>query len=165
MMNTKDLAIGAMFAALAAAFQVVPAFFSEAFVFITMLSALPMYVISRKKPSIGLMSFFAATIVILLFSPHEGMFFVFTNGSIGLILGTSTYYFKAKFPVVFACTFVEVILLTILNFGIGVPILGDGVTVAGVSECLLLFVGLFLYIIIYNEFACLVYLRMTKMFN
>lgn len=67
MNKTKILVTGGLLACLAALFQIVPAALSEAFVILTLFSALPIYLICRMNIRIGLAACIASFILISLF--------------------------------------------------------------------------------------------------
>lgn len=96
MNKTRIIVLGALLAALAALFQLIPYFFSEMLVLLTIFSGLPIYIISRIKPKVGVLSYIVASAIIIFFTLHEGLFFLCTNGIIGLSLGICNYYTKRK---------------------------------------------------------------------
>lgn len=74
-MHTKLIVIGALFAITAAVFQLLPILLSEVFVFLTIFSAIPIYVVARINPKAGVLSYFVASMIIMILSVHEGLFF------------------------------------------------------------------------------------------
>ncbi len=86
-MDYRMISTGGLFIAIAVMCQTCPAVFSEAFVLVSLLSALPVYVASRLVPKLGVMVFLGTAMVTFFISFHEGLFFVLTNGPFGLILG------------------------------------------------------------------------------
>lgn len=139
MSQTKLIVLGALFTSLAVIFQMVPAFFSEAFVFVTMLSALPIYITAKLNPKIGIVGYITAAILITLFSTHEGLFFMCTNGIVGLALGITHYYTNKKMIIISLSTITLTIALSIMTFIIGIPVFGfvlnTGITI---QICILL---------------------------
>jgi hypothetical protein len=148
MFNTKLVVIGALFAAISALFQLIPALFSEAFVFLTIFSALPIYIVSRISPKAGILSYFVASMLIMLLSVHEGIFFLCTNGIVGISLGICSYYKEMKFSTWFLCSFMLTITLSIMNYGIGIPVFGTSMP----GGMIIQIVTIFLFSIIYNIF-------------
>ena len=53
MSRTKLIVLGALFTSLAVIFQMVPVVFSKAFVLVTMLSAIPIYLTAKMDPKTG----------------------------------------------------------------------------------------------------------------
>jgi hypothetical protein len=78
-MDTRHIAIGGLLALFAWLFQLSPVVFSEIFIFITILSSIPVYIGSRIQPKIGVMIYVIAGFLISMLSPHEGIFFFFTS--------------------------------------------------------------------------------------
>ena len=74
-MKTKTIVIGALFAVITALFQVIPVLFSEVFIFLTIFSAVPIFIVSRINPKAGFLSYIVASILIMLISTNEGLFF------------------------------------------------------------------------------------------
>ncbi|MDR7871187.1 MAG: hypothetical protein RIN55_10025 [Tissierellaceae bacterium] len=122
--STKNIAIGALFAVIAALFQLMPFFFSEFFVFLTIFSAIPIYIVSRINPKSGVLSYFTACLLIITLSVHEGIFFLSTNGIIGLTLGICSYYMKRRVTIWTVGSIVLATTLIIMNYCIEIPILG-----------------------------------------
>ena len=124
MVNTKTLVIGALFAIMAALFQALPIIFSEVFVFLTIFSAIPIYVVARISPKAGVLSYVVAAMLLMIISTHEGLFFLCTNGIIGCSLGISRYYTNKK-AIIWVCSSIALTMtLSIMNYGIGIPVFG-----------------------------------------
>ena len=123
-LNIKYITLGAIFAAIAALFQLVPNFFSEMFVLMTVFSALPIYIISRINPKTGVVAYVVADFMVMLLSVHEGLLFLFTNGIIGLTLGICNYYIKQKSIIWIISSTTLIVSLCLVNYGIGIPVFG-----------------------------------------
>lgn len=124
MMTTKNIIIGSLFAVIAALFQLIPFFFSEMFVLLTIFSAIPIYIVSRINPRTGVLSYFTACLLVMTLSVHEGLFFLSTNGIIGVSLGICSYYTRKKMIIWSISSIVLAFALIIINYGIGIPVLG-----------------------------------------
>ncbi len=74
----------------------IPIICSEKLAFITILSIIPIYIISRKSPSIGLISYILTFLLIAISNQTEGIRFLFINGLLGLFLGMFSYYIRKK---------------------------------------------------------------------
>src|SRR5689334_8530576 len=109
---------------LAVLFQITPVVFSEALVIMTILSAIPIYIICRLDPKLGLLGFVGAAFLIMLFSIHESMMFLFTNGVIGLSHGLCSYFIRKSLVIIIVTSLILTTTLTILNFIIGIPVFG-----------------------------------------
>ncbi|WP_291547783.1 hypothetical protein [Clostridium sp. HMP27] len=158
MMNAKTIVIGALFAVMAALFQLIPTLLSEVFVFLTIFSALPIYIVSRINPKAGILSYFVAGMLILLLSIHEGLFFLCTNGIVGISLGVCSYYTKKKPIIWILSSFILTITLSIMNYGIGIPVFGGKIPGAMMIQVAIIF----LFSMIYN---ILLYYFLRFIFN
>jgi riboflavin transporter FmnP len=127
MNRTKVIVIGALMAALAAVFQSLPVLLTEIFILLTILSAIPIYISSRINPLSGVLSYFVAATLIFMISTHEGLFFLCTNGVVGLSLGLCCYYRLKKPVLLLICAAVMTFSLSIMNYGIGIPIFGAAI--------------------------------------
>ncbi|AGK96990.1 hypothetical protein [Clostridium pasteurianum] len=157
MINTKTVVIGALFAAIAALFQLIPTFFSEIFVFFTIFSAVPIYIVSRINPKAGVLSYFVASMIVMLFSTHEGLFFLFTNGIIGISLGICSYYMKTKAIIWFLSSLALTSTLSIMNYGIGIPVFGSKIPGIIIIQISIIFLFSTIYNIIYYYFSSFIF--------
>lgn len=164
MFNTKIVVIGALFAAIAALFQLTPTLFSEAFVFFTIFSAVPIYIVSRINPKVGVLSYFVASMLVMLLSIHEGLFFLCTNGIVGISLGICSYYKKMKVITWFLSSLVLTVTLSIMNYGIGIPVFGIKIPGAMVIQIATIFLFSTIYNIFYYYFSSFIF-NLVKKFN
>ena len=78
--------------------QLLPSTIGEIFIIATILSAIPIYILSKSNPKVGLIGYIIAGALIFIFNSHEGMFFLFTNGPVGFSIGAfsflEVYWFK-----------------------------------------------------------------------
>lgn len=156
-MKTKTIVIGSLFAAIAALFQLMPVFLSEAFVFLTIFSAIPIYIVSKMDPKAGIISYFVASIIAMTLSIHEGLFFLCTNGIVGLSLGIYSFYTERKMVIWLLSSFTLASSLSIMNYGIGIPIFGTIIPGPLASQIgIILFLSL-IYIILYYYFSAFIY--------
>jgi hypothetical protein len=155
--NTKTVVIGALFAAIAALLQLVPVFFSEIFIFLTIFSTVPIYIVSRINPKAGVLSYFVAGMLIMFLSTHEGLFFLCTNGIIGVSLGICGYYRKKKTITWLISSAVLTATLSIMNYGIGIPVFGSNIPGAIIIQIIIIFLFSILYNIIYYYFSNLIF--------
>ena len=161
-MKTKTLVIGALLAVIAAFFQVMPVFFSEAFVFFTIFSAVPIYIVSRINPKAGVLSYFVAGILVMLISTHEALFFLFTNGVVGASLGVCRYYTNRKTIIFSISSLALTITLSIINYGIGIPVFGTKIAGAMITQLVILYLFSLLYNIIYYYFSDYIFKILKK---
>lgn len=147
-MKTKIIVTGSLFATIAALFQLTPIFFSEFFIFLTIFSAIPIYIVSRINSKAGILSYFVASMIVMTLSVHEGLFFLCTNGIVGLSLGICSNYTHKK-PIIWLWSSIMLtITLSIMNYGIGIPVFGIKLPGAMAVQ-----IGIiFLVSIVYNVF-------------
>ncbi|MFL0245452.1 hypothetical protein [Candidatus Clostridium stratigraminis] len=163
MSNTKTVVVGALFAVLAALFQVIPVFLSELFVILTILSAVPIYIVSRLNPQVGLLSYFTASLLIMLISTHEGIFFLCTNGIIGISLGACSYYTKKKTIIWLISSVVLTITLSFMNYIIGISIFGINIPGGIIIQLAILFIFSVVYNIFYYSFSNFIFKLIKKL--
>lgn len=63
---------------------------------ITLLSILPIYIINRRNPSIGILAYIGAFMIISSFDYYEGLMFILFNGILGIFLGMFSHYIDKK---------------------------------------------------------------------
>ena len=114
-----------------------------------MLSALPIYMIAKMNPKIGLTGYIAAAILISLFSVHEGLFFLSTNGVVGLALGATHFYTNKRIIIFSVSTLSLTLALSIMTFVIGIPVFGFVINASVFIQICLLFVFSLIYSIFY----------------
>ncbi|MEQ8155446.1 MAG: hypothetical protein ABRQ25_11265 [Clostridiaceae bacterium] len=148
MVNTKVIVIGAFLSVIAAVFQLIPALLSEVFVLLTIFSTVPVYIVSRISPKAGIMSYFVASIIIMIASVHEGLFFLCTNGIVGLSLGICRYYTKSRAVIWSLSSVALTITLCVINYGIGIPVFGSVIP----GEIAIQLTIIFIFALIYNIF-------------
>lgn len=153
MSRTKLIVLGAFFTSLAVVFQLIPVLFSEVFVLTTMLSALPIYMIAKMNPQIGIAGYIAAAILISLFSVHEGLFFLCTNGVVGLALGGTHYYTNKKTIIFSVSSLCLTLALSIMTFIIGIPVFGFVIETGVLMQIFILLVFSLVYSIFYFYLA------------
>ncbi len=162
MENTKTLVIGALFAIMSALFQSLPVIFSEAFVLFTIFSAIPIYIVARISPKAGVLSYVVAAMLIMIISTHEGLFFLCTNGAIGCSLGISSFYTNKKAIIWAFSSIALTITLSIMNYGIGIPVFGAKLPGALYFQLFILFLFSVLYNVIYSYLGDFVFKRLMK---
>lgn len=123
-MSVRNIAQGGLLICLSSVLQLIPASFGEIFVIVTIFSAIPIYILSRLNPKVGLLGYIIAGILIFFFNAHEGLFFLFTNGVVGFSLGTFNYMLKSRLLISLSSGIVLTLSLTLVNFIIGIPVLG-----------------------------------------
>jgi hypothetical protein len=150
-------------AAIAALFQLMPSLLSEMFVFMTVFSALPIYIIARISPKAGLLSYIVADFLVLLLSVHEGLLFLFTNGIVGLSLGIGGYFIQRKSMVILSSCMVLASALAVVNYGIGIPVFGGELPGRIVFQIVVLLAFALIYNTLFYLFADFLYNRLKKL--
>lgn len=163
MINTKTLIIGSLFAVIAALFQLIPTLFSEVFVFFTIFSAVPIYIVSRINPKAGVLSYFVASMIVTLLSIHEALFFLFTNGIVGISLGICSHYTKVKTITWSLSSLVLTITLSIMNYGIGIPVFGSKIPGIIIIQIAIIFLFSIVYNVFYYYFSSFIFNLLKKL--
>lgn len=161
--KTRIIVLGALLAAIAALFQLMPYFFSEMLVLLTIFSGLPIYIISRINPKVGVLSYIVASAIIMFFTVHEGLFFLCTNGIIGLSLGICNYYTKRKSIIWIISSFILTLTLSIMNYGIGIPVFGGKIPGNMIIQLAILLCFSVIYNIVYYYFLNFIFKRLNKL--
>lgn len=156
-MRTKTIVIGSLLASIAALFQLMPVFYSEVFLFLTIFSAVPIYLVARISPKAGLLSYIVAAMLVMIFSMHEGLFFLFTNGIVGLSLGICSFYTEKRCFIWTLSSIILTIALVIINYGIGIPIFGSKIPGIMVVQIAIIFLVSTIYIISHYYFSSFIY--------
>ena len=161
-MDTRHIAIGGLLALFAWLFQLSPVVFSEIFIFITILSSIPVYIGSRIQPKIGVMIYVIAGFLISMLSPHEGTFFFFTNGIVGLSLGIAEYYIENKFYIGLISGSFLTISLGIMTYLLDILVFGTNIP-GNISVQLIIMFGFSsLYCSIFNIILDFIYKRVVE---
>ena len=161
-MNTKTIVIGALFAVIAALFQLIPTLLSETFIFLTIFSAVPIYIVSRVNPKAGILSYFVASMIIMILSVHEGLFFLCTNGIVGISLGICSFYKKSKTITWVLSSLMLTITLSIMNYGIGIPVFGSKIPGSLAIQIAIIFAVSTIYNIFYYYFSSFIFKLVEK---
>lgn len=162
MHNTKLVVLGGILACISALFQILPTFLSEAFIILTIFSALPVYLLCRISPKIGITATIASFVVVSLFSIHESLFFLFTNGPIGASLGCFNHSSDNKKLIISATSIVLCITLCIMNFIIGIPIFGTTLPGTLIVQIIIILAFSLIYSFIYLHFCDFTFRKLKK---
>ncbi|HYE11030.1 MAG TPA: hypothetical protein VEF53_12700 [Patescibacteria group bacterium] len=162
MNKTKLLVLGSLMACISALFQILPVFLSEAFIILTIFSAIPIYIITRLDPKIGLAAAIISFLLIGTFSIHEALFFLFANGPIGFTLGWCCSFTSRKLLIISISSMILSCTLSFLNFIIAVPIFGTPLSGTLITQILIIFTFSIIYTFIYLYFCQLVFRKLNK---
>lgn len=152
--TAKLPALGSLMACAAVLIQITPVFLSEAFVFITMFSAIPIFIVSYIHPKTGFTAALASFLLIAAFSAHEALLFLFTNGPAGFTLGCCCHFIGRMLPAICISASALAGCLCILNFFIGVPVFGADLPGTLAIQLLIIFAFSFVY--------CFLFYRLCK---
>ena len=86
-MKVIDFTYACILTAIIVAIEVIAAITGELIVALTMVSALPIYLICRRSIALGITSYICVSLILLQINPHQLIFFIFTNGLLGISLG------------------------------------------------------------------------------
>lgn len=95
-MKSKEIVTFILLVLLAIIVQLFPTYTSESYIMVTALSALFIAFITASKPNHGILAAFLTFILVMIFDPHEALFFAFTNAIIGWNIGNCYYNNKSK---------------------------------------------------------------------
>lgn len=161
-MKVRYITLGAILSAFAALMQLIPFFFSEMFVIVTIFSALPIFIISRINPKAGIASYLVAGLLVMLLSVHEALLFYFTNGVIGVSIGITGYYIKNKLLLIMISSLILTAALCTVNYGIGIPVFGGTIPGNRLVQLGIVLGFSAIYITIYYFITSIIYGRLKK---
>ncbi len=156
-LSIRNIAQGGLLICLSAVLQLLPTSFGEVFIISTVLSAIPIYILSRLNPKVGLLGYIIAGMLIFFFNVHEGLFFLFTNGAVGFSIGTFNHMLKSKLLISILSGMVLTLSLSSVNFIIGIPVLGINLPGNLPIQIGVLLVFSIVYCFIYLLFANFIY--------
>lgn len=164
MTKAKMAVIAGILISIAFLFQIIPVFFSETFVLVTALSAFPIYIMTRISPRLGLIGFFATAALVMLVSTHEGWFFLFANGALGLSTGICQHYTKKKTDTALIAALVLTLTLGIINYIIGVPVFGTEIPGPILIQLVILYAFSLVYSIIFLYAAKYIFESLSRFY-
>ena len=121
-MTGKKVAYGAIFTSIAAMIELAAAFSGEVLVMVTVFTTLPIYLTCRMDKAAGLLSYLSILLMLLIFSPHQSIFFAFLNGLLGLALGITGNIFNKNILSIIISAFALACGILIIIFVFGIPI-------------------------------------------
>ena len=86
-MKTSKLTVCSLMTALVITLETSVALSGEAFVLLTILSTIPIYISVRISILYGITGYLCTALLLFFVSPHQALFFVCTNGLLGASLG------------------------------------------------------------------------------
>ena len=161
-MDTRQIVFGGFLALISWLFQLLPVVFSEIFVFITILSSIPVYIGSRIGRKIGVMVYIVAGFLVSVLSVHEGLFFFFTNGIVGLSLGIARYYTTKKLYIGLISGAFLTISLSIMIYLFDILVFGTDIPGSIPVQLAILFGFSFIYCSMFNILSDFIYKRVIE---
>lgn len=156
-MSIRNITQGGLLICLSVLLQLLPAAFGEIFIIATILSAVPIYIMSRSNPKAGFTAYIITGVLIYTFNSHEGMFFLFTNGLVGFSIGAFSYITKSKIIISILSGVILTFSLAIVNFLIGIPVLGVNFPGSILIQIPVLMAFSIVYCFMYSLFADFTY--------
>lgn len=153
MPNKRLLVIIILLTGLSVVLQGLPRILGEVFLFAAMLSGLPIYSAVRLNWFCGLLAYLAAAYLPSLRNTGEALFFLCTNGIIGLSLGITRGFFKDIFIPPIPSTLIVITMLHAVNNLLEISIFGYMPAKAPLEQAFLLFFPIYVYCLIYLKLA------------
>lgn len=153
MLNKRSLIFCIIFAVLAAALQTAPRILGDAFIFAVILGSFPVYIAAHLNWALGIAVYLTAAYILSVMNISEALFFICTNGIIGLSLGfmrgrlSSIYYAPAP------SSLIVIAMLFAVNYIFGISIFSPSSLMSPIAQACTLFLPLYIY--------CLIYLRLA----
>lgn len=122
MFNAKLLRVCGVLTGTALLLQVVPGMLAWPFAFISFLSGLPIYVISRLNLRLGFGAYVTVGTAAAVFSMPEGILFLSVSGIAGLSLGLLSKIVESKTLISAFTAVLITMMLFLLNYGLGIHI-------------------------------------------
>jgi len=127
------------------------------FAFIVFLSGLPIYTAARFNFIYGAAVYLAAAAILSYLNTGDALFFICTNGLIGLSLGILKYHFRSNYIIPAFSALIVNIMLFIVNYFFKINIISNLIFKTPFAQALALLPLLYIY--------CLVYLRLAMLAN
>ncbi len=140
-------------AASAAVLQNIPHMFGHALDFVAISAGFPVYSAARFNWVFGVAVYIAAAALSAALNTGEAVFFICTNGIIGLSLGIMKDRLKNINFVPVPSAILVIIMLFIVNYLFGISIFGYSSLNAPILQALTLFLPLYIYCYIYLKLA------------
>jgi hypothetical protein len=151
--NKRILFFCTVLALLAAALQAVPLIFGAAFAFASLLNGFPIYLAARLSYIPGILVYLSAAALLAFLNPFEALFFICTNGIIGLSLGIIKDRFRSIYPVPALSALLDVAILFTVNYRFGISIFSPSAFSTPAGQAAALLFPMYLYCLIYLKLA------------
>lgn len=153
MFNKRILLLCIGLALLAASLQTVPIIFGTAFAFTVLLNGIPVYMATRLNYALGILVYILTAALLAFYNSFEALFFICTNGIIGLSLGIIKDCFRSIYPVPALSALLNISILFIVNYRFGISIFSSFLINAPILQVLMLFLPMYIYFLLYLKLA------------
>lgn len=153
MLNKRVIILCIMLAVLAAVLQAVPRVLGSALMFAVILGGFPIYLAARINWACGVAVYLAAAYISSTVNPGEAIFFICTNGIIGLSLGILKDRFKSIYSAPVPSALMVTAMLFAVNHLLGISIFSYSALKAPIPQALALFLPVYIYCLIYLQLA------------
>ena len=148
-----------IFIILVAIIMCISKFYSNILPFILVLSTALIYIITRRSPSAGLLTYMGIFLLILLDSSYQSIVFLFFYGILGVFLGMFSHYLNKRILISILNGVILAISINGMYLTLGTSILSSQYTSGILLQCLILvfsilcsFITLIICNHIYNKF-------------
>lgn len=149
MLNKRVVGLCIILSILSAVLQSAPVLLGNSFSFAVFLSGLPVYIAARQGCGAGITVFFAAAALSLYMNVIEALFFICTNGIIGISSGIMQDRFNSIYYIPVPSALLVVVMLFAVNYPLGIRIFDTSVIKAPILQAIALLPILYAYCLIY----------------
>lgn len=153
MSRTRILAISGLLAGTAILLQVMPGMLGQTFIFVTLFSGFPIFIISTMNPALGFAAYCSTGIAAALVSMPCGILFLFTNGIIGLSLGILSKSVESEAAMSAFTAALTAAMLFLLNYVFGICVFDYSIIKHPIAQVISLFCFLFPFCFAYLKAA------------
>ncbi|HYF74959.1 MAG TPA: hypothetical protein VD757_00110, partial [Candidatus Nitrosocosmicus sp.] len=153
MINKRLLVLCVILTVLAATLQALPRLLGDAFAFAAVLGGFPIYAAAHLHWAWGIAVYLAAAYLSSIVNMGEAMFFICSNGIIGLSLGISANRLKNTYIRPVPSVLAVIAMLSAVNSLFGINIFGYSPLRTPLQQVLILFLPLYIYCLIFLKLA------------
>lgn len=153
MFNKRVLILCIALTLVAAILPALPYLFGTVFAFAVLLNGLPVYIAVRLSYPLGILVYFSTAALLAFHNFSEALFFICTNGIIGLSLGITIDRFRSIYPAPVFSALLDIAILFIVNYRFGISIFSPSAINSPILQVLMLFLPMYLYCFLYLKLA------------
>lgn len=143
-------------------FQAIPLAFSGGLAVLSILCAVPIYIMAKISSRGGLVIYIVVAFLLMLLNLHICVLFLLTNGALGYTLGIWSNYYRDKLCPALISGIVLTITLSVLSFVLGLPINFIEITNIVFLQIIFYFLIATVYSIVYLNLAQLIYKLLNR---